>query len=246
MFITVGEGGPVVIEELTPRSRQDMRQMSRDPGQLRRRFFSNRPRVFDMLFAAEKPQKGFGDHMVGAVPFGFIRTTVEVPEGPPDEMVDLGNYQIDIQPHPKLQDPAPAFDVAALVGDERIRLSDYEGRWLVLMFWHSGSLGSASEMELNQLAVLWPEFESNSQLALAIIALDETPEKARASVKNGPVCAQGYAGGWRTSRITKDYGVIAVPTTFLIDPQGKIAGYNLLVAQLGDVLDKVVALQRND
>jgi hypothetical protein len=51
-------------------------------------------------------------------------------------------------------------------------------------------------------------------------------------------------GPWQTSKVVRDYGVTALPSMFLIDPEGRIAGYNLWTRPLAEVLDKLAAKQQ--
>ena len=243
LSVTVGDSGPHMIEELKTRSRDTLRPTPFDPSEPRSRFrVSNRPMIFEKLSAVAKPQLDHDDWMMGAVPIGYLRSTVDVPAGPADKQVDLGTFELFSLPRLELNEAAHAFDIATLDGG-RLRLSDYRGKWLTLFFWHSGKPGSTCETELRYLKMLWQEFQDNPRLALAGVVLDENPESARDSVGAGPQCPQGFDGGWKTSQIAKQFGVVAVPSMFLIDPDGKIAGYNLWTQPLADALEKIAATQ---
>jgi peroxiredoxin len=243
LSIIVGDSDPHIIDELKTRSRDTLGSMPFDPLAPRRRFPApNGSMIFEKPSAVAKSQLERDDWMMGAVPIGYLRSTVDVPAGPADKQVDLGTFELFSHPRLKLNGAAPAFDIPTLDGG-RIRLSDYRGKWLTLYFWHCGSPGSTCEMELRYLKMLWSEFQDNPRLALAGVVLDENSEDARASVDGGPPCPQGFDGGWKTSQIAKQFGIAAVPSMVLINPEGMIAGYNLWAQPLADVLDKIVASQ---
>jgi hypothetical protein len=186
LSVIVGDSDPHIIDELKTRTRDTLRSMPFDPLAPRRRFPApNRSMLFEKPSAVAKSQLERDDWMMGAVPIGYLRSTVDVPAGPPDKQVDLGTFELFSHPRLKLNDAAPAFDIPTLDGG-RIRLSDYRGKWLTLYFWHSGSRGSTCEMELRYLKMLWSEFQDNPRLALAGVVLDENSEDARASGEGGP------------------------------------------------------------
>ncbi|MCL4176261.1 MAG: carboxypeptidase regulatory-like domain-containing protein [Verrucomicrobia bacterium] len=240
LSLMIGDGAPHVIDEFKPRRRNRSSPMSFDPRERPRSRDLNRLVIFELLTGVAKSPRDPGDWIMGAAPIACLRSVVEIPPGPADTLVDLGTLEVVSQLRLDLGDPAPHFDIEALDGG-RIRLSDYHGKWLTLFFWHSGGLGTSCEMELRNLNMLWTDFRDKPQFALAGVVLDEHPEDARKSAAAAPELRHGYDGGWKTSQLVKQFGIIAVPSTFLIDPEGKIAGYNLWSQPLADVLDKIVA-----
>jgi peroxiredoxin len=243
LSITVGESGPHLIDELKTRSRDNLGPMVFDPRSPQPRFRApDHPIVFEKLSAAAKSQLEPEDWMMDAVPIAYLSSTVDVPAGPADKAIELGTFELFSLPRPGLNEAAPAFDIATLDGG-RIRLSDYRGKWLTLFFWHSSQSGSTSETELRYLKQLWQAFQDNPRLALAGVVLNENPEDAQVSIREGPDCPQGFDGFWKTSQIAKQFGVIAVPSMFLINPDGRIAGYNLWTQPLADALEKIANAQ---
>ena len=203
--------------------------------------YTSRMMIFNLLAGASKIPRDPREWADNGVPVGYLRSKVNVPPGSPSEFVDLGDFALATRRRLQLGAPAPAFQMKTFDG-MNLQLSDYAGKWLTLVFWHSGA-GSSSEAQLLELRRLWRDFEDDPRLALAMVALDEDPANARASARMGPACPHGYDGGWRSSKVANDYGIMAVPSAFLIDPKGTIAGYNLWAAPLKEVLSQVAAEQ---
>lgn len=120
-----------------------------------------------------------------------------------------------------------------------LQLSDFVGKWVVLAFCNGKT--DKYETELMGLGSLWREFQGSHRVTMALIVVEEDLEKARGAAQRAPACPQGYAGPGQTGSVVKDYGVIAVPSVFLIDPEGKIAGYNLSAVHLFQVFDQIIA-----
>jgi beta-lactamase regulating signal transducer with metallopeptidase domain/peroxiredoxin len=234
LFAAVTDDTPTLIEKLsvdgTPWARANA------DARTRRSFPGGPLRHFDLLVPRTQAGESATFSTFGAMPIGYVLHEIMIPPGPASGSVDLGELEITPARNLRLGQAAPPFDMETL-GGGRLRLSDYAGKWLTLVFWKRDS--ESCQRESEGLRILSPEFEKNAQLQLAMIVLDDDRDKARAADPRGPACPRGYDGPWQTSRAVKDYGVIAVPAVFLIDPEGKIAGYNLWVRPLAEVLDKI-------
>lgn len=113
----------------------------------------------------------------------------------------------------------PAFDfhAATLAGDS-LRLSDLEGRVVILNFWASWCLACIDEHPiLIEASSRYPE----SEVQVLGVVYQDTPENARRWMRQ-------MGGDWpsvvdQSSRIAIDYGVYGVPETFFIGKDGRIA-----------------------
>jgi cytochrome c biogenesis protein CcmG/thiol:disulfide interchange protein DsbE len=114
---------------------------------------------------------------------------------------------------------APALDSQDLNG-RPVRLSDYRGRFVVLNFFASWCVPCKVEHpELVQFSER-EGAKGDTGAALVSVAYQDEPDVARDffSVHGGnwPVVAQDSA------RIALDFGVVKLPESYLIDPNGKI------------------------
>ena len=234
LFVAVTAETPALIERLAI---SDISRPHADANTRRRRFLPYEPiKQFEVLVPPTQAGNNSPFSILGGMPIDYALREIVIPPGPAQGSVDLGELEFVPAHLLRLGQAAPRFDIEALHGG-RLRLSDYAGKWLTLVFWKSGS--ATCERESESLRILFPGHEKSEQVQLAMIVLDEDREKALAADPRGPECPRGYDGSWQTSRVVKDYGVIAVPAVFLIDPDGNIAGYNLWASPLAEVLDKI-------
>ncbi|CAI2719290.1 peroxiredoxin family protein [Nitrospina watsonii] len=116
-------------------------------------------------------------------------------------------------------DPAPAFTLKSLHGEDR-SLHDYRGRYLLLNFWATWC--GPCKIEMPSLEALHRRFQTNN---LTVLGISNDPFGARVVTPfmaaydlTFPVLLDP------DQEISKRYGVHSLPTTFLIDPEGRILG----------------------
>jgi peroxiredoxin len=114
---------------------------------------------------------------------------------------------------------APDFTVSLLSGEE-ISLSDLEGRFVLLDFW--GSWCAPCVREIPNLFALRGAVASDSLYILGIASDD--PDELKSFIKEKSI---PYSNAMVTDDLEMLYGITAYPTSFLIDPDGLIAGKNL-------------------
>ena len=100
-----------------------------------------------------------------------------------------------------------------------VSLKDFQGKVVFLNFWATWCPPCRAEMP--HMEKLWQKFKEEDFVILAV-DLREGKEKVSSFVKeNGytfPVLLD--SGG----EVANTYGIRAIPTTYLVDPEGKIAG----------------------
>lgn len=111
---------------------------------------------------------------------------------------------------------APDFLLPTLQGDT-VRLSEFRGRWVLVNFWASWCGPCRSETPELQLLV---EREVDRVVVLGV-NLQETPDAARRFVTEFAVMYPIALD--RDGSVGQGYGVSALPVTFLVDPDGRIA-----------------------
>lgn len=130
--------------------------------------------------------------------------------------------------------PAPLFDLPALTGNSRISLSAMRGNPVVLNFWASWCLPCRKEAPGLQWA--WKHYRSEGVRVLGIDERDNDPA-GRAFVEEFHLTypsAKDPAGS-----LADDYGLVGLPTTFIIDAGGVIR-YSFLGYLERDVLQAAV------
>ncbi|NIQ03780.1 MAG: redoxin domain-containing protein [Nitrospinaceae bacterium] len=115
--------------------------------------------------------------------------------------------------------PAPNFSVVSLQGSD-LALKNYRGRYLLVNFWATWC--GPCKMEMPSLETLHQKFKHRR---LTVIAISN--DMFGAQVVEPFIKAQKLTfpiGLDPKSEVSNQYGVISLPTTFLIDPQGRIIG----------------------
>ena len=138
-------------------------------------------------------------------------------------------------PSPLVGRPAPDFEIAALNGDVKIRLSDFKGKPVLLNYWASWC--QECKVEAHILEAFHQKYGSATQQIKVIgIAVQDTAGKAKDFAR---IFGKTYFLGLddATGNIALDYGIYGVPETFFIDPEGKIF-YKHIGAVNSELLEK--------
>ncbi|MCP4248287.1 MAG: redoxin domain-containing protein [bacterium] len=138
----------------------------------------------------------------------------------------------------KIGDPAPTLEVSDLDGN-KIRLADLKGKTVLLDFWATWC--GPCVAEIPHLKDVYAKFGQRPDFALIGISLDEKPDTVRRFIKQQkmpwPQVVGDQAGA---TKAADNYGVQAIPATFLITPDGKIQALDLhgpaLKQQIGKLL----------
>ncbi|MHC4060891.1 MAG: redoxin domain-containing protein [Planctomycetota bacterium] len=153
----------------------------------------------------------------------------------PPRAENIQNVVIDIESLMPLKygQPAPAIS-AALLDGQPFKLTDQRGKVVVLYFyasWCSACVASAPFFD-----GLADKF-GHDKLVVLGINLDKTLDECKEFIaQKGVRYPQLFAGPWTDSPLRKTFHVVDVPTTFVIDADGKVAHIDIF----GKVLEKFI------
>jgi cytochrome c biogenesis protein CcmG/thiol:disulfide interchange protein DsbE len=125
---------------------------------------------------------------------------------------------------PQRGEPAPAFSLTLLDGSQ-VALRDLRGQVVVLNFWASWC--DPCRREAPDLQQVWEQYQDQG-VAFVGITFQDARDASRAFFETFGLT---YANGIdERGRISRAYGVVAVPETFIVDRDGTIA-----VVHVGEV-----------
>ena len=111
---------------------------------------------------------------------------------------------------------APAFELSDCFG-KPVTLDQYEGKPLVLNFWAPWC--PPCQMEIPELSAF---AKDNPEVSVVGVAVDSGPSDHMPRLRTQlGIDYEIYAG---TSRMLQDYGIRGLPTTIVVDGQGRVVG----------------------
>ena len=115
----------------------------------------------------------------------------------------------------RLNIAGPDFTITGLEGG-RVSLSGLKGNVVVVNFWATWCPPCRKEMPA--LQELWKEYENTSDVTFLIVSVDQDTEKVRPYIAQAGYTFPAYYGGAAGHL----YGITSIPTTLVIDKQGKV------------------------
>lgn len=132
---------------------------------------------------------------------------------------------------------APGFSLTEMDTGERINLSDFEGKVVVLNYWASWCV--ACREEHPNFVAAWQRYRDRGVVFLGVLFQD--------SPANGRKYMEELGGDWPTaldpkSRTAIDYGVYGVPETFFIGRDGIVAHKQVGASSYPLLIERIEAL----
>lgn len=145
---------------------------------------------------------GYAPEVIGTLQRGLLATGILRPD-------------TDIDPAEVL----PAQYNFILINEEgdRIPFSEFQGKTIFLNFWATWCPPCIAEMP--NIQKLYKDLGDTDNLAFVMLSLDEDPEKAKAFIRRKEFDFPIYFPGSRRPGV---YNSTAIPTTYVISPDGEI------------------------
>ncbi|MCC7399961.1 MAG: TlpA family protein disulfide reductase [Chitinophagaceae bacterium] len=132
-----------------------------------------------------------------------------------------------------------AYEVALpSVNGDTIRLSSLKGKVVLLDFWASWCM--PCRMSNRKLVKLYPKYKNKGFEILSVSIDDDLKDWKKAIVKDKASWLEVIdRGGWDTPT-PRRWGIEAIPSSFLIDKDGRVVGMDLSPKELETVLQKLL------
>jgi peroxiredoxin len=172
---------------------------------------------------------------------GSIKQEVVVPaasEGAPNEVVNLGVFEVVVKSEAAPKKPAAALTARTLDG-KPFNLADYRGKCVLLTFWSTWATPAPEELEA--LKATADAFGADPRFAMIGVALDDKPAAiAQSTQTNGFKWINSRLEGRDKATATEAWGVDALPSTFLIGPEGSIVARNIKPERLRSAVEDLL------
>jgi cytochrome c biogenesis protein CcmG, thiol:disulfide interchange protein DsbE len=154
------------------------------------------------------------------------------------------SYQATQATSPLVGQPAPALSGATLVSGKAVSLAQYRGRYVFVNFFASWC--TPCQAEEPHLITFANQQRTRGDAGAAMISVVFND-----SVASATKFVEQWGPEWpavpdRGGAIANAYGVTAPPTTFLVGPDGRVAGDPLIGPANVDQLDAMLAAAEHD
>jgi len=140
-------------------------------------------------------------------------------------VIFLAGYWLSIGAHPLVEpvyagdDPvAPDVSLKKLVDGKTVNLSDYRGKWVLLNFWATWCPPCVAEMP--SLEGFYKKFKGNNLTVLAVSVDKGGTAQVKNFVKTYGLTFEIFHDP--ASVAADPFGIMSLPSTYFIDPTGKI------------------------
>jgi thiol-disulfide isomerase/thioredoxin len=194
---------------------------------------------------------------IGTLEYTF--TIADIPGGQSDEPLDLGDLEIErLDEQQRTATPstlirvgteAPDFELVKInpIADdgifedtgERLRLSDFRGKYVILDFWATWCGPCLAKMP--ELKELYEKIKDDDRFVVIGVSLDDANSKeavGKIIARRGIDWLIGTTGGWHTETV-RNYGIQSIPTMLLIDTDGEVLLSNPMFVELVRKIDEL-------
>ncbi len=157
-----------------------------------------------------------------------IVTVPEIPGGRSrtDEPLDLGSIPLVLDQGVKVGEVAPEMQAETLDSNKPLKLSDYRGKFVLIVFLNSST--TLSRADVDGLKAVNQAFGKDDRFVMIGLNTDtQGNEAATRAAQYGwtwPQAKLGYAAGWE---LRQKYAAYALPSIWLIGPDSKVIARDL-------------------
>ncbi len=154
---------------------------------------------------------------------GSVESPVQIPEiagGRSDTPLEIASVELKVHHFWEKGDLAPAFEVNTFDG-KTFKLSDYRGKYVLLDFWATwcGPCVAA----IKHMEQLHATYGKDERFVMVSVSVDDRPEAPSAFLQKRKLpWLQVFAGSTIESSAWQKFGLQAIPSVWLIGPDGKI------------------------
>ncbi len=138
---------------------------------------------------------------------------------------------------PQQGEPAPDFSLVLFDGSE-VSLADLRAKIVVLNFWASWC--TPCRREAPALQEVWETYQDKGVVVLGVTYHDAKGASQEFIQEFGITYANGAD---EKGRISRAYGVVAVPETFIIDRDGRVAWFQIGEVEAETLVQQLERLQ---
>ena len=180
----------------------------------------------------------------GSRHLGGITRTITVPEIPgglsrTDEPLDLGTIPFEFNRGPKVGDLAPDFQTATLDSNRPIKISDFRGKFVLIVFWNSSTV--LNRPEAVGLKAVYSAFANDNRCMMLGVNCDNQGDEAKSRVAEYQwswlQTKPGFASNWN---LREQFGSYDLPSIWLIGRDGKVVAGNLRGAAIKETVERTI------
>jgi thiol-disulfide isomerase/thioredoxin len=134
--------------------------------------------------------------------------------------------------------PFPAFDEKDLAG-KILAVANYKGKVVLVDFWATWCV--PCRMELPNVLKAYKDYHAKGFEIVGVSLDEDQPALERFIKENDMAWPEYYDGKRYENKLAMKYGIMSIPSNYLLDGDGKIIGANLRGDELGAAVAKALA-----
>lgn len=177
------------------------------------------------VVAVANPDAGFGQApLVVTIDASQLQQLTD-----PSSLLPSGPVELPPPSHPLIGQMAPDFEMKVVGADQRIKLSDYRGQKTVMVnFWATWC--PPCRMEMPWLQNVYTKYKDQGLELLAVDAGERVPPEMVEDRVKQYVDRMGLTFpvifGDNTYDVQRDYSVYGLPSTFIVDKEGRMIDFH--------------------